>query len=107
MFVHGPQPFVSPVFIASSSTSALASSSASPLTSRTVASAFVSLPGGLSDLIRALVAAIGDANVRTDTAVEAITGRGPFSVRTVKGEEIDARAVVFATPAFVTAVKAS
>ena len=65
--------------------------------------AFRSLPGGLSELIRALVSTIGDANVRTDAAVEAITGRGPFTVRTAKGDAIEARAVVLATPAFVTA----
>ena len=65
--------------------------------------AFRSLPGGLSDLVRALVAAVGEANVRTGAAVAAITGRGPFAVRTAFGDIVDARALVFATPAFVTA----
>jgi oxygen-dependent protoporphyrinogen oxidase len=64
--------------------------------------AFKSLPGGLSEMIRALVHAIGEAHVRTATGAEAVTGHGPFQVRTVAGETIDARAVVFATPAYVT-----
>ena len=65
--------------------------------------AFLSLPGGLSDLIHALVAELGEANVRTATSVEAITGRGPFTIRTASGDAVEARAVVLATPAFVTA----
>jgi oxygen-dependent protoporphyrinogen oxidase len=64
--------------------------------------AFKSLPGGLSEMVRALVRAIGEPHVRTATAVAAITGRGPFQVRTAAGEVIDARAVVLATPAYVT-----
>src|SRR5438309_1659536 len=65
--------------------------------------AFLSLPGGLSDLIHALVAELGEANVRTATSVEAITGRGPFTIRTAGGDPLEARAVVLATPAFATA----
>jgi oxygen-dependent protoporphyrinogen oxidase len=66
------------------------------------AGAFRSLPGGLSEMVRALVTALGEANVRTGTGVSAITGHGPFVVRTDAGEAIDARAVVLATPAYVT-----
>ena len=69
---------------------------------RNVEGAFKSLPGGLSEMVRALVEALGDANVRTGTGVDAITGRGPFVVRTSTGEAIDARAVVLATPAYAT-----
>jgi len=65
--------------------------------------AFKSLPGGLSELVQALVADLGDANVRTRTCVAAIAGRGPFTIRTTSGEAIEARAVILATPAFVTA----
>src|SRR5205823_8691407 len=65
--------------------------------------AFLSLPGGLSDLTHALVAELGEANVRTATSVEAITGRGPFTIRTAGGDAVEARAVVLATPAFATA----
>ncbi len=64
--------------------------------------AFKSLPGGLSEMVRALVHAIGEPQVRTATTVTAITGRGPFQVRTSEGEVIDARAVVLATPAYIT-----
>jgi oxygen-dependent protoporphyrinogen oxidase len=64
--------------------------------------AFRSLPGGLGEMVRALVAAIGAGSVRLNTRVSAIAGRGPFVVRTADGEAIDARAVVLATPAYVT-----
>jgi protoporphyrinogen/coproporphyrinogen III oxidase len=63
---------------------------------------FRSLPGGLSEMVRALVSAIGPPSVRLNASVSAITGRGPFVVRTSTGEALDARAVVLATPAYVT-----
>ena len=66
--------------------------------------AFKSLPGGLSEMIRALVTAIGEPHVRTGVTVDDIAGRGPFRVRTANGETIDARALVLATPAYVTRV---
>jgi len=62
--------------------------------------AFKSLPGGLSEMVRALVSAIGEPHVRLNTAVDAISGRGPFVLRTAAGESIDARAVLLATPAY-------
>jgi len=40
--------------------------------------------------------------VRTGTRVDAITGRGPFAVRTSSGETIEAKALVLATPAYAT-----
>ena len=64
--------------------------------------AFKSLPGGLSEMVHALVRKLGEANVRLGTAVSAITGRGPFLVRLSTGEAIEARSVVLATPAYVT-----
>jgi oxygen-dependent protoporphyrinogen oxidase len=64
--------------------------------------AFKSLPGGLSEMVRALVTTLGADKVRTGTRVEAITGRGPFFVRTSLAETIDARAVIVATPAYAT-----
>jgi oxygen-dependent protoporphyrinogen oxidase len=54
-------------------------------------------------LVRTLVAELGEANVRTGSGATAITGEGPFTVRTTAGDHIDARAVVVATPAYVTA----
>ena len=44
--------------------------------------AFHSLPGGLSEMIRALVTAIGESRVRLGVGVAAIEGGGPFQVRT-------------------------
>jgi oxygen-dependent protoporphyrinogen oxidase len=64
--------------------------------------AFKSLPGGLGEMIEALVRAIGDGKVRTGTSVSAIEGRGPFTLRTSSGGELSARAIVLATPAYVT-----
>ena len=64
--------------------------------------AFKSLPGGLSEMVRALVQAIGAANVRTGVEVTDILGPGPFVVRSDARAAINARAVVFAVPAFVT-----
>ena len=64
--------------------------------------AFKSLPGGLGELVQTLVAKLGESNVRRSTSVLAVTGYGPFAVRTESGDIINARAVVVATPAYVT-----
>ena len=64
--------------------------------------AFKSLPGGLSEMIDALVTAIGAAHVRTGVGACAIAGRGPFEIRPSTGEPIAARAVILATPAYAT-----
>jgi len=64
--------------------------------------AFKSLPGGLSEMVRALVCAVGTSNIRTGTPVANVTGAGPFVVRSASGDTIGARAVVMATPAYVT-----
>jgi oxygen-dependent protoporphyrinogen oxidase len=63
--------------------------------------AFKSLPGGLSEMVRALERAIVPANIRTSTAVDSLAGRGPFVIRTLSGESFDTRSVVLATPAYV------
>jgi len=63
--------------------------------------AFKSLPGGLSELVRALVSALGEQHVWTRRTVTSVSGRGPFTVRTAN-ENVDARAVILAVPAFVT-----
>jgi protoporphyrinogen/coproporphyrinogen III oxidase len=62
--------------------------------------AFKSLPGGLSEMVRALVEAVGRQQVRTGTDVDAITGGGPFVVHTSGGDSIAATAVIVATPAY-------
>ena len=65
--------------------------------------AFKSLPGGLSELVNALLRAFSAEQVRVKTAATALEGRGPFTVRTSTGESFDARAVVLATPSYVAA----
>ena len=72
--------------------------------------AFRSLPGGLSEMIDALVRKIGESNVRTSTTAARIISAQPsglsprehLTVATAAGETFDARAIVLATPAFVT-----
>jgi protoporphyrinogen/coproporphyrinogen III oxidase len=70
---------------------------------RNLDGAFKSLPSGLSEMVNALVEHLGAARVRLNTGVDAITGRGPFTVRMSGGESLAATAVVIATPAYVTA----
>ena len=67
--------------------------------------AFRSLPGGLSEMVRALVAALPAGTVRLNAAVTRIIGNGgngPFRVET-GARAFDARAIVLSTPAYVTA----
>ena len=88
--------------------------------------AFKSLPGGLSEMVTALVQKIGAAQVRTGTVAIRVTCDRPapldaggrpasssahrrlvsagerFTVPTARGEPFTARAVVLATPAYVT-----
>ena len=67
--------------------------------------AFRSLPGGLSEMVCALVAALPAGTVRLNAAVTRIIGNGghgPFRVET-GARAFDARAIVLSTPAYVTA----
>ena len=68
--------------------------------------AFRSLPGGLSQMIRGLVGALPAGTVQTGASVACVrAGDGPraFSVDVRSGgASFDARAIVFATPAYVT-----
>ncbi len=68
--------------------------------------AFRSLPGGLSQMVRALVARLPDGAIRLDTRVERVgSGGSPgqrFAVDAGRGEPWTARALVAATPAYVT-----
>ena len=66
--------------------------------------AFKSLPGGLSELIRALQASLPAASVRLRTAAALVerTTDG-YRVRTTAGETFGGRVVVVATPAYATA----
>jgi oxygen-dependent protoporphyrinogen oxidase len=80
--------------------------------------AFRSLPGGLSEMVRALVAALPARSIRLDTHVGQVrrcgatstaaaarpeTGASGFRVDTTTAESLSARGVVLATPAYVTA----
>jgi oxygen-dependent protoporphyrinogen oxidase len=62
---------------------------------------FRSLPGGLSELTRALVAALPRDAVRLGANATAVVGGTPFLIDTDRGA-LSARAVVLCTPAFVT-----
>ena len=70
--------------------------------------AFRSLPGGLSELVRALTDALPRGSIRLRSPVKEVSwaphgsAAGAF-VTTDAGERIDARALVLATPAFETA----
>jgi oxygen-dependent protoporphyrinogen oxidase len=67
--------------------------------------AFRSLPGGLSELVDALAVRLPPRSVRLDMSVATLAVRAPgeFVVSTSSGEVLNARSVVLATPAFVTA----
>ena len=64
--------------------------------------AFRSLPGGLSEMVRALIAALPAGTVRLNAAISRIRGTGPFSVE-CGASTVEVRAIVLATPAYATA----
>lgn len=64
--------------------------------------AFKSLPGGLSELVRAVVGALPSGTLCLNTGVGSISGDGPYRIERSTGAPIDAHAVVLATPAYVT-----
>ena len=67
--------------------------------------ALVSLPGGMSRLLDALVAACADADLRTDSAVTSITRTddGRYDVTLADGSVLSADDVVITTPAYTAA----
>jgi len=68
--------------------------------------AFKSLPGGLSEMVRALSAALPPGAVQTTAPVERVSDKGsdrPFRVETAGGDAHESSAVVLSTPAYVTA----
>jgi oxygen-dependent protoporphyrinogen oxidase len=80
--------------------------------------AFRSLPGGLSEMVRALVAALPATSIRLSTGVDQVRVYGSmstaaaaepgadapgFRIETTTGESLTAPAVVLATPAYATA----
>ncbi len=71
---------------------------------RTAGGAFRSLPGGLSELVRALVAALPANALRLATPVTRIRARADgYDVEMADGAPIASRAVILATPAYATA----
>jgi oxygen-dependent protoporphyrinogen oxidase len=67
--------------------------------------AFKSLPGGLSEIVRALCAVLPREHMHLDsvvTGISSVGGERPYRVNTARSS-YDARAVVLAAPAFVTA----
>lgn len=67
--------------------------------------AFRSLPGGLSEMVRALVATLPRDAIRLDAPVQQVHSRtsgATYQVTTASGEVVEAAAVVLATPAYVT-----
>jgi oxygen-dependent protoporphyrinogen oxidase len=66
--------------------------------------AFRSLPDGLSEMVSALVAALPSDSIRLRSPVrEVAVGPAGFRVETTTGDAYEPRAVVMATPAYVTA----
>jgi oxygen-dependent protoporphyrinogen oxidase len=63
--------------------------------------AFKSLPGGLSEMIRALEATLPSSSIRVNTAVSRIQRDGDFfRVETRSGDRLASRALVVAAPAY-------
>ena len=65
--------------------------------------AFKSLPGGLTEMVNALVAALPSGTVRLNARVRRIAGSGPFTIDVQGADAIDARRVIVATPAYAAA----
>jgi protoporphyrinogen/coproporphyrinogen III oxidase len=65
---------------------------------------FVTLSSGLQELVDALASAVANADVRLDTQIAAITAVGhEYRIEFEGGSSLTAAAIVFATPAYVTA----
>jgi oxygen-dependent protoporphyrinogen oxidase len=70
--------------------------------SRSGDGAFYSLPGGLIELVDALVATLPPATIRLGVPVERIVRNGQYVVQTGEGE-VRARSVILTTPAYIAA----
>jgi protoporphyrinogen/coproporphyrinogen III oxidase len=65
--------------------------------------AFMSLPGGLEEIVDALVGVLPAGSIALNAAVSAMTPGQPYVARLESGEQVAARAVVVCTPAYVAA----
>jgi oxygen-dependent protoporphyrinogen oxidase len=77
--------------------------SARAKTDRPSAGPFRSLPGGIEELVTALVATLPSAAIRRGSRALDLSGPSPFAVRVGEGPAVSARAVILATPAHATA----
>lgn len=64
--------------------------------------AFLSLPGGIGEMVDTLIAKLPAGTIRCDAEVARIDGRGTFAITLASGEAINASAVVMATPAWAS-----
>jgi oxygen-dependent protoporphyrinogen oxidase len=65
--------------------------------------AFRSLPGGIGELVAALVRALPPESIRTGVGVERLAGPPPWQLRTSTGEPLTAGHVILAVPAHLAA----
>ncbi len=70
---------------------------------RTTDGLFRSLPGGIGEMVAALVRTLDPAAVRTGVGVARLAGPGPYRLELTSGEPVSARQVVLAVPAYVAA----
>lgn len=64
---------------------------------------FRSLPGGLGELLAALVSQLPSDALRAGTGVERLSGNGPYEIELTTGETVTARHVLVAVPAYTAA----
>lgn len=62
--------------------------------------AFMSLPGGLEEIVDALVRVLPEGSISLNAGVRSIAGRAPYEVMLESGETMRAAAVVVCAPAF-------
>jgi oxygen-dependent protoporphyrinogen oxidase len=67
------------------------------------AGAFMSLPGGIEELVTTLIDRLPTSTVRINTEVVKVDGHGPFAVTLASGDVIDTRALILAAPAWAAA----
>jgi oxygen-dependent protoporphyrinogen oxidase len=66
---------------------------------------FVSLSGGMQELVDALTESLADVDIRLDSRVAGITRiAGEYQINFEGGSSLAASTIIFATPAYVTAV---
>lgn len=64
---------------------------------------FRSLPGGIGEMAAALARALAPSAIRTGVGAARLRGPGPYRLALTTGEQISARQVVLAVPAYVAA----